>query len=160
MPKLSWMTKIVAAAVILFTVTGVFASDQSRLEADFRQQESHMRVLVGQTDEPSCGGTCLKVWLSGKEMRKMDWAIETSQRFIEREFYFVRGKPHLVIETGHRKYDNKGNKLKKPSLEYKKRYWLHDKSAGPTGARIRNELQEHADNLIREFKTHRGRWHN
>jgi hypothetical protein len=144
----------IAIAVLLMT-GGFTEATQSRLERDYEQQYSEMRVLLGETDEPSCGGTWLKVWLLGKEVRKMDWACETSQRFIDREFYFSRGKPQLVIETTYRKLDNSGNRLREPRLECSRRYWLDDRSAGPAGVQVRRKLREHADSLVNYFSAHR-----
>lgn len=144
------------ASVLLLTAIGITAGGQSRLETDHDRQSSHMRVLEGPTDEPSCGGGAwLKVWSLGKEVRKMEWSTESSQRFISREFYFSRGKVQLVIETTHGKLDDSGNELREPRLEHKRRYWLHDRSAGPAGVLIRRELRQHASSLIQYYSAHK-----
>ncbi len=145
-----------ASIALLFVCTGVALSGQSRLETDHARQISEMRVVEGATDEPSCGGTWLKVWTLGKEIRKMTWAIETSQRYIDREFYFSRGKVQLVIETSYWKLNDSGDRLKEPKFEYRRRYWLHDRTAGPAGVQIRSDLQQHADYLIKFFNGNRG----
>ncbi len=153
------MSRIAAVtAIILLATACLSVQGQSRLEADYENQLGEMRVLLRATDEPSCGGTWLKVWLVGHEIRKMDWAIETSQGHIDREFYFSRGKPQLVIETGYRNYDNSGKKLYQPKQEYIHRYWLHDRSAGPKGIRVRRTLRKHADSLTKYFSNHKAKF--
>ncbi len=39
-------------------------------------KERAERVLNGSTDEPSCGGTDMDVYLRGNEVRKIDWWVE------------------------------------------------------------------------------------
>ena len=109
-------------AVVFLATASVGVSAQSRLEKDFKRQRSTMRVLIGGTDEPSCSGTMLVIWSAGKEKRKMEWTIWTSQRIITREFYFSRGKPELVIETSDGLRDDRGKWLKTPRREYRRRF--------------------------------------
>ncbi|MEO6053563.1 MAG: hypothetical protein ABIP97_06085, partial [Chthoniobacterales bacterium] len=40
---------------------------------------SVLSCFEGSTSEESCGGTGLKVCLSGNQIRQMDWTIETSR---------------------------------------------------------------------------------
>jgi hypothetical protein len=91
--------------------------------------------------------------MSGKEIRKLEWDVESSQRFIRREFYFSRGKAQLVIETSHWKLDESGERLSQPRHEYTRRYWLDDRGAGRNRVKIRRELREHSNDLLKDFRS-------
>jgi len=144
--------------VVGMSAVGIAFASQSRLETDFAKQRTMLACHEGATDEESCGGTWLKVYLAGDEIRKMEWDVETSTRLIRREFYFSRGRPQLVIETSYWKLDSSAERLKTPRHEYTRRYWLDDRTAGAKGIQVRLELQEHAASLVKEFRANRAKY--
>lgn len=156
---LSAMRRISAVMTVVgLAAVGVVCAGQCRLEIDFSRQQAKLASYEGATDEESCGGTWLKVYQAGGETRKMEWDVETSTRLIRREFYLSRGKPQLVIETSHLKWDSSGERLKTPRHEYTRRYWRDDRTAGAKGIQVRRELRGHAASLVKEFRTNRAKF--
>jgi len=96
--------------------------------------------------------------MAGGEIRKMEWEVETSRRFVRRDFYFSRGKGQLVIETSYWLLDASAEHLKKPKFEYSRRYWLNDRSAGKQGTQTRREMQEHAQELAKDFAPNKAKF--
>ncbi len=154
------MTGRIAIALMAVGLTGIetAAAGQSRLETEFARQAPLLTTYEGPTREESCGGTWLRVSMSGSEIRKLVWGVEMSQRSIRREFYLSRGSPQLVIETSWWKLDDNAYPLKTPRLEYARRYWLRDRSAGRAGMPVRTEMLEHAESLIKEFHASRSEY--
>jgi hypothetical protein len=151
--------RMAAMAMAVLLAGGPAAGAESRLERDYQNQYADMRLYGGETDEPSCGGTYLKVFAFGDEVRFMEWNCTTSQRIISRAIYFSRGKAQLVIETSYWRRDKFGRELTQVGRpEYIRRYWLADRTAGPAGDKLRGELRTHASYLLREFRTHRTEW--
>ena len=153
------MRTILSAAICLcLTAAEIWAAAQSRLETDFAEQQAALTCFEGETDEGACGGTWLQVYLAGTEIRKLQWDVVTSMRVVRREFYYSRGKAALVIETSWFRYDDSGELLEEPTLQYVRRYWLRDGTAGPSGVQVRRELRAHALFLEAEFREHKDRF--
>jgi hypothetical protein len=93
----------------------------------------------------------LTVYLSDEQVRHLDWTLETSTRFIRRQYYFDGTTPRLVIETTHAKLDLHAEPLAKPRLLSTERLRL---DASQLSAR-QKELLDHAKFLMDDFKKHR-----
>ena len=126
-------------------------SDTSASERTFARERTTLTCMNGSTDEPSCGGTDLDVYLRGHEVRKLDWWVEMSNKWLREEYFFSGSQPMLVIETIGKKYDSQGEPLSKPELISRKRYRLDQ--AG-NNARAKKFL-EHAAFLLGNFQKHR-----
>ena len=145
---------VIAVALLMAVGTGK-AAQRPRLERDCERQSPRMQSLRSAMDEPSCGGTWLTVRRLGGQIRKLDWECQTSQRLIKREFYFGRGRPELFIETTYMLLDSSGETLRRPRFESRRRYWLHDRSAGRAGVKLRSELRAHGAYLVGYFSAHK-----
>jgi len=126
-------------------------SDTSASERTFARERTTLTCMNGSTDEPSCGGTDMDVYLRGHEVRKLDWWVEMSSKWLREEYFFSGSQPMLVIETIEKKYDSHGEPLSKPELVSRKRYRL-DQTAN--NARAKKFLQ-HAAFLLDDFQKHR-----
>src|SRR5688572_29008402 len=105
------------------------------LEAKFAAERPHYRTLAGVTDEPSCGGTGLTVYLAGNDVRKLAYSVETSQRVIHRNYYLRARQPLVVVETSHFLLDQQGKRLPAPRLEAVNRYHFGMPAAIPADKR-------------------------
>jgi hypothetical protein len=136
-----WM---VLLSIVLVSYADATAHD---LEAEFVAHQKTYRYVEAATDEPSCGGTWLRVYLDGSRIQKLDYSIETSQKRIMDAYYFVDAKPVLVVETTCRILDNDGHHLKHPELESKRRYNLNDRSI------LKNRrLADHLNYLMQYYR--------
>src|SRR5918992_2391199 len=97
---------IVAAACV--------GTGESPLESRFARERAALVCYDGPMSEPSCGGGGMLVYLSGDKVRHLDWSVETSTRFIRRQFYFADSFPALVVETIHAKFNQRGEPLPDP----------------------------------------------
>jgi hypothetical protein len=129
------------------------SATESLIERRFADERKSLTCFEGPTNEPSCSGTGMAVYLRGDEIQCLDWTVEMSTKFIREQYYFRGSVPVLVIETIHAKLDAEANQLKKPKLLSVMRYRLDD--AGHT--KRRKGFLEHAEFLIREFHDHRSR---
>jgi hypothetical protein len=107
--------------------------------------------MNGPTDEPSCGGTDMDVYLRGEEVCKLDWWVEMSNKWVREEYFFSGSQPVLVIETIEKKYDSHGEPLSKPELVSRKPCRL-DHAVDNTRAKT---FLEHAEFLLHDFQQHR-----
>jgi hypothetical protein len=139
----------------VISLAGVPAYAGGGLETQFARQRSHLTCYEGPTDEPSCGGTWLKVYTRGKSIQKLEWENEMSQRLIRREFYFQRGKLRLVIERSYFLLDDEAYRLAKPRCEYCRRVWI---SPDSKANRSRRALVREANYLLRQYRTHRAQF--
>ena len=64
-------------------------SDTSANERAFARERSALTCMNGPTDEPSCGGTDMDVYLRGEEVRKLDWWVEMSNKWVHEEYFLV-----------------------------------------------------------------------
>jgi hypothetical protein len=126
-------------------------SDTSASEPAFARERSTLTCMNGPTDEPSCGGTDMDVYLRGEEVRKLDWWVEMSNKWVREEYFFSGSQPVLVIETIEKKYDSHGELLSKPELVSRQRYRL-DQVADNARAK---KFLEHAQFLLHDFQKHR-----
>ena len=111
----------------------------------------HATYVEATTDEPSCGGTWLGVYLDGDRIQKLEYTVETSQKLIVDAYSFRHGQPAVVVEEIYRLLDKEGNHVTQPTLESKHRYVLtYGKT--PKAAQLLN----HADYLTRYFHEHSG----
>lgn len=104
--------------------------------------------MEGPTSEQSCSGTGMGVYLRGDQIRHLDWTIETSRKFIRRQYYFDGPSPRLVVETIHAKLDEQAERLVNPRLLSIEHYRLD--ATQPTA--YQKELLEHARFLIGDFQ--------
>jgi len=126
-------------------------ADTSTVERDFARERKTLACVNGSTDEPSCGGTDLDVYLRGDEVCHLDWWVEMSNKWVREEYFFRDARLVLVIETVKKKYNSHGEILPKPQLVSRTRYRLDE---AVRSAR-RKEFLEHADFLLRDFREHR-----
>jgi hypothetical protein len=138
----------IAAAFVLFVSSATFSTARD-VEADFAAQHPHYRHVEGATDEPSCGGAWLGVDLEGRRIKRLAWQIETSQRSIQRDYYFTGSGLAVVVETVYWLLDQNGNHAKHPKLESKRRFWITDATASK-----KRDLIDHADYLIHFYRAH------
>jgi hypothetical protein len=134
---------------LAFALTG--CAERS-LEAKFAAQRAHYRRLAGVTDEPSCGGTGVTIFLAGNDVRKVAYSVETSQRLIQRDYYLRDRQPVLVVETSHFLLDQQAERLREPRLEAVNRYSFGEPAAIP--AHKRKEFQAHVRYLLTYFRDH------
>jgi hypothetical protein len=135
---------------MLAVAPGALAAESS-VEREFLAQQKTMTCVEGPTDEPSCSGAAMDVYLRGDQIQQLDWTLEMSNKFVRQQFYFRGAQSVLVVETIHAKLDDQANRLKSPKLLSTTRYSLS--SAKPE--KRRKELLEHAEFLIRYFREHR-----
>jgi hypothetical protein len=127
------------------------AAAAAAIEREFAAQRKSLTCVEGPTDEPSCSGAAMGVYLHGDQIQQLDWTVETSTKFVRQQFYFRDSHPVLVVETIHAKLDDQANRLKTPKLLSVTRYSL-------TAARLAKrgkEFLEHAQFLIQYFREHR-----
>ncbi len=106
----------------------------------------------GATLEQSCGGTGLIVTLRGEQVLHLDWTIETSRKFIRREYDFEGGTARRVVETEFAKHEDQGEySPANPRLVFKRRIDL----TGAHPGKHAQELIEHAQYLVQEFQQRR-----
>lgn len=148
-------TRQAAWAVALVAAAALSACGRSQVEADFARHRPQLACYEGSTDEESCGGTWLKVYMSPSEVRKLEWETLMSQRLIRREFYLKAGRPQLVVETSYWLLDDEAQRLATPRHEYTRRYWLADLDQQSEGSDLRGELNQHASDLLKHFVSHR-----
>jgi len=91
------------------------------------------------------------VYLRGEQVCHLDWTIETSRKFIRRQYYFDGNSPLLVVETIHAKFDAQAEPLSKPRLLSTKHYRLD--ATLPT--MYQKELLDHAKFLMEDFQKNR-----
>jgi hypothetical protein len=126
-------------------------ADTTAIEREFAREQIALACVSGSTDEPSCSGTDMDVYLRGDEVRKLDWWVEKSNQWVREEYFFRGTRPVLVIETIEKKYDSHAEPLPKPQLVSRTRHPL-DQTA--KSARIK-EFLEHAEFLLRDFQNNR-----
>jgi hypothetical protein len=127
------------------------AATESSLEQQFVQRREGFTCVEGPTNEQSCSGTGMTVYLRGDSVQHLDWTIEMSTKYIRQQYYFRGSAPVLVVETIQAKFDAQANRLEEPRLLSVTRYRLDDAGHG----KRRKELLEHADFLLRDFHEHR-----
>jgi hypothetical protein len=126
---------------------------QNSIENNFYAHLAQYRAFGGTTDEPSCGGTGVEFYFDGDQLRKIAYSIETSQRTIDRAYYFRDGKPILVVEISNFLLDDHGNHLPSPRFEYTRSYRLDKLGEVPPDKK--NDFEIHAAYLIRYFSQHK-----
>ena len=138
-----WLSMfILATGWISVTLARSFRSERS-------SPEKHLTYVEAATDEPSCGGTWLGVYLDGDRIQKLDYSVETSQKFIVDVYSFRNGQPTVVEEKIYRLLDTEGNHTTHPTFESKHRYVL----VGRNTTKIA-QLLDHADYLVKYFHEH------
>lgn len=143
-------------AYILFLV-GVLvvphgtSAAESSIEREFVSQQKSLTCVEGPTDEPSCSGAAVRLYLRGDQIQHLDWTLEMSTKFVRQRFYFRDSQPVLVVETIHAKLDDQANPLKTPKLLSVTRY----SSGGVKRGKRGKELLEHAEFLIHYFRERR-----
>jgi hypothetical protein len=137
------------AAAFALLASGFAVAAPRDLEADFASHREHYRHVEGATDEPSCGGKWLGVYLNGSRIKKLDYSIETSRQLILREYYFAGSDLALVTETVYWLLDKNRYHAERPKLESKHHFSITD-----TPAPKKRELLDHADYLIHFYRHH------
>jgi hypothetical protein len=140
--------RIFIATFAASLLASALPADTTTIEREFARERKALACINGSTDEPSCGGTDMDVYLQGGEVRKLDWWVEKSNQWVREEYFFRGTQPVLVIETIERKYDSHAEPLSKPELVSRKRYRL-DQAADNT--RVKKFL-EHAAFLLHDFQ--------
>jgi hypothetical protein len=143
--------RVVIVTLAAIVLVSALRADTSAIEREFARERGALMCVNGSTNEPSCGGTDMDVYLRGDEVRKLDWWVEMSNKWVREEYFFRGSQPLLVIETVEKKYDSHGELLPKPQLVSRTRYRL-DPAA--SGKRVK-EFREHAEFLLRDFREHR-----
>jgi hypothetical protein len=143
--------RILIATFAASLLGSALRADTTAIEREFARERKALACVNGSTDEPSCGGTDMDVYLRGAEVRKLDWWVEESNQWVREEYFFRGTRPVLVIETIERKYDSHAEPLTKPQLVSRTRYRL-DQPAD--SARIK-EFLDHAEFLFRDFQKNR-----
>src|ERR1044071_9497899 len=124
---------------------------ESSIEREFAGRQKSLTCIEGPTDEPSCSGAGLGVYLRGDQIQQLDWTVEMSTKFVRQQLYFRDSQPVLVVETIHAKLDDQANRLKTPKLLSVTRYSLTPVRLG----KREKEFLEHAEFLIHYFREHR-----
>ena len=135
----------------MFVVQHGTSAAESSIEREFAVLQKSLTCVEGPTDEPSCSGAALGVYLRGDQIQHLDWTLEMSTKFVRQQFYFRDSQPVLVVETIPAKLDDQANPLKNPKLLSVTRHTLGGAKPGKRG----RELLEHADFLIHYFREHR-----
>src|SRR5437868_14079985 len=97
---------------------------ESSIEHEFAAQQQSLTCFEGPTDEPSCSGAAVGVYLRDDQIQHLDWTLEMSTKFVRQQFYFRDSQPVFVVETIHAKLDDQANRLKTPKLLSVTRYSL------------------------------------
>jgi hypothetical protein len=139
----------IATLVVNVFVSPLLAG--TAVEREFARERNALTCVNGSTNEPSCGGTDMGVYLRGDTVRKLDWWVEKSTQWVREEYFFSGARPVLVIETIERKYDSHAEQLPEPQLVSRTRYRL-DRAA--TSSRVK-EFREHVEFLLRDFRKRR-----
>jgi hypothetical protein len=124
---------------------------ESTLERQFAQEREGLACVEASTNEPSCSGTGMAVYLRGDQVQALDWTVEMSTKYIREQYYFRGSVPALVVETIQAKLDSEANRLEKPKLLSITRYRLED--AGQS--KRRKEFLKHVEVLLRDFHERR-----
>ena len=135
---------------MLVVLDGPSAAESS-IEREFVAQQKSTTCFEGPTDEPSCSGAAVGVYLRGDQIQHLDWKLEMSTKFVRQQFYLRDSQPVLVVETIHAKLDDQANPLKNPKLLSVTRYSLDGAKPGKRG----KELLEHGEFLIHYFRERR-----
>src|SRR5256885_15720132 len=114
---------------------------ESSIEREFAERQNSLKCVAGPTDEPSCSGAAVGVYLRGDQIQQLDWTLEMSTKFVRQQFYFRASQPVLVVKTIHAKLDDQANPLKSPKLLSVTRYSLGAAKPDKRG----KELLEHAE---------------
>ena len=141
----------ITTVAVSLLVSMVLRADTSSMESEFARERKSLACVNGSTDEPSCGGTDMDVYLRGDDVCHLDWWVEMSNKWVHEEYFFRGVRPSLVIETVEKKYDTNGEPLERPKLVSRTRYRL-DKAAGC--ARCKAFL-DHAEFLLHDFRARR-----
>ena len=139
----------IATLVVNILASPLFAD--TAVEREFARERNALTCVNGSTNEPSCGGTDMDVYLRGDTVRKLNWSVEKSTQWLREEYFFRDARPVLVIETIERKYDSHAEPLPEPELVSRTRYRL-DQAA--SSSRVK-EFREHVDFLLRDFQKRR-----
>ena len=143
--------RILIATLAATVLAPALRADTTAIERGFARERKRLECLNGSTNEPSCGGTDMDVYLRGDEVRKLDWRVEMSNKWVREEYLFRGAQPLLVIETVEDKYDSHGEPLSKPQLVSRTQYHLDD----ARGDAHRKEFRDHAEFLLRDFQKNR-----
>ena len=138
---------MVTLAVLMVCPT-VGLAGLSKIQKEFERQKPGLTRFEGQTSEDSCRGTWLVVYRHDNEIRKMEWQVEGSTQFVERDYFFRHGKPTLAIERSYSRYDSRAHELKHPHLKYTHRIRLPGKASRQS--KQARELREHATFLVKD----------
>jgi hypothetical protein len=140
---------VIAMAAAAMLVPSLRAD--TAVEREFAHERKALACVNGSTDEPSCGGTDIDIYLRGDTVRKLDWWVEKSNQWVREEYFFRGTRPVLVIETIDRKYDSHAEPLREPQLVSRTRYRLDPAATSP---RVK-EFRDHVEFLLRDFRNRR-----
>jgi hypothetical protein len=143
--------RVLIASFAAVTLVSSLRAGTTTIEREFARERKTLVCVNGSTNEPSCGGTDMDVYIRGDEVRKLDWWVEMSNKWVREEYFFRRAQPVLVIETVEKKYDSHGEVLAKPQLVSRTRHRLD--GAGDDARR--KEFLEHAKFLLQNFQKNR-----
>jgi hypothetical protein len=155
------MNRIAAGVtpVILLVATAAAVGSQSRLETDFDRHYNNMGFLCLKYSDPIEIDETVYAYTVGGAIRKIEWVRgRGTAHHMTRDIYFSGGKPQLVIERRFQNLDKSGNALRVAKLEYTRRYWLHDRTAGDAGLKTRQELKGQAESLASDVLAHKSDW--
>lgn len=105
-------------------VSGCAVCRKGNLEAECGVNRKGWSHFEGSTDEPSCGGNSLSVYLAGEHIEKIEYFVETSREGILREYYLKDSQPVLVVETVHSLVDKNGDRRRRAKEVSRKRFLL------------------------------------
>jgi hypothetical protein len=140
-------TATLSASLLVLTLR----ADTSAIERELELERKTFECVNGATDEPSCGGTDMDVYLRGDEVCHLDWWVEMSNKWVHEEYFFHGSQPVLVIETVEKKDDSHGELLPKSQLVSRTPHRLDEAE----GSSRRKKFLEHAEFLLRNFREHR-----
>ena len=143
--------RVLIALIAARLLVSAMQADTSAIEREFARERKTLTCVNGSTDEPSCGGTDMDVYLRGDEVRKLNWWVEKGNQWVREEYYFRGTRPVLVIETIEKKYDSHAEPLPKPQLVSRTRYRLDQ----PIDSERIKEFFDHAEFLLRDFQKNR-----
>jgi hypothetical protein len=145
------MARLAICFVAALLIQNAAIGDTSPIEREFARERASLTCVNSSTNEASCGGTDMDVYLRGELIRKLDWWVEKSNQWVREEYYFRGSRPMLVIETVEAKYDEHGEPLKELRLVSRTRFRLDE-----AGEDVRRkEFLEHAEFLLRDFRERR-----
>jgi hypothetical protein len=143
--------RIVIAALSVSLFVLMLRAETSAIEREFARERKTLTCVNGSSDEPSCGGTDIDVYLRGEEICHLDWWVEMSNKWVREEYFFRGSQPVLVIETLEKKYDSHGELLPKPQLVSRILHRLDEAE----GSDRRKKFLKHAAFLLRDFRERR-----